>query len=115
MKWIALDDVDLESGWLLRKAKNFKGYPFKASMFQRYPTMVESSVLPKSFLNTFYANGVKYSGGVAGFDGLVLGNLANAYKFQTVRITSISYGALLPDNSFSGCLSIKSLIFEIEK
>lgn len=104
MKWVALEDVDLESGWLLMKGKDFKGYPFQASMFNRYPTMIESSVLPKSFLNTFYANGVKYSGGVAGFDGLVLGNLANVYNFETIRVKSISYGALLPDNTFSGSM-----------
>lgn len=106
MKWMDLDDIDLESGWLLLKGKNFKGYPFKASTFKRYPTMVESPVLPKSFLNTFYANGVKYSGGLAGFDGLVLGNLAQVYNFRTVRVASISYGATLPDGSFSGYLTI---------
>lgn len=105
MKWVDLDDIDLESGLLLLKGKNFKGYPFKASTFQRYPTMVESQSLPKTFMNTFYANGVKHSDGLAGFDGLVLGNLAKAYNFQTVRVTSISYGAMLPDNSFSGYLA----------
>lgn len=106
MKWVDLDDIDLESGWLLMKGKNFKGYPFKASTFKRYPTMVASNGLPKSFLKTFYANGVKYSDGLAGFDGLVLGNLAQVYNFRTVRIASISYGATLPDGSFSGYLTI---------
>lgn len=86
----------------MKKGKNFKGYPFIASTFKRYPTMVESSALPKSFLATFYANGANYSDGVAGFDGLVLGNLAKAYNFRTIRVKSISYGALLPDNSFTG-------------
>ncbi len=104
MKWVDLEDIDLDSGWLLMKGKNFKGYPFKASTFGRYPTMVEGQVLPKSFRKTYYANGIKYSGGLAGFDGLVLGNLAEVYNFQTIRIASISYGAELPDHSFSGCL-----------
>lgn len=102
MKWMELDDIDLDSGWLLTKGKNFRGYPFKASTFKRYPTMLEKRDLPKSFLNTFYANGVKYSNGLAGFDGLVLGNLAQVYNFQTVRVESVSYGATLPDKSFSG-------------
>lgn len=66
--------------------------------------MIESRVLPKSFLKSFYANGVKYSDGLAGFDGLVLGNLAKVYNFQTIRVASISYGATLPDKSFSGYL-----------
>ncbi|KAJ6646223.1 hypothetical protein Bhyg_01434 [Pseudolycoriella hygida] len=104
IKWMELDDLDLESGWLLMKGRNFKGYPFKASTFRRYPTMVESSTLPKTFLNTFYANGAKYSGGLAGFDGLVLGNLAQVHNFRTIRVASISYGALLSDNSFSGSM-----------
>lgn len=105
MKWVELDDIDLESGWLLLKGKNFKGYPFKASTFKRYPTMVERNALPKTFLNTFYASGVKYSGGLAGFDGFVLGNLAQVFNFTTVRVASISYGATLPDKSFSGFLT----------
>lgn len=105
MKWIELDNIDLESGWLLLKGRNFKGYPFKASTFKRYPTMVERSALPKVFLSTFYANGVKYSGGLAGFDGFVLGNLAKVYNFTTVQFASISYGATLPDKSFSGYLT----------
>lgn len=106
MKWIDIDDIDLESGWLLRKGRNFKGYPFKASTFPRFPTMVEKNTLPKSFLNTHYAKGAKFSGGLAGFDGLVLGNLAETYNFQTIRVASISYGSLLPDRSFSGCLVV---------
>lgn len=114
MKWVALEDIDLGNGWLLMKGKNFKGYPFKASMFNRYPTMVESSVLPQTFLNTFYASGVKYSGGVAGFDGLVLGNLAKVYNFQTIRVESISYGTLLSDNTFSGIIGLTFAIHNFE-
>lgn len=105
MKFVELDDIDLDDGTLLMKGRNFKGYPFKASTFMRYPTMVESKDLPKTFLNTFYANGAKYSGGLVGFDGLVLGNLAKVYNFNTIRVASVSYGAELPDHSFSGSLT----------
>lgn len=110
MKWIAMADIDLDSGWLLRKGKNFRGYPFKASIFRRYPTMIQSNTLLKSFLNSQYANGAKYSGGFAGFDGLVLGNLAQIYNFQTIRVTSESYGTLLPEKIFSGCYMNRTLL-----
>lgn len=106
MNWMDIDDIDFDSGWLLRKSKNFRQYPFKASTFPRNPTMIDSRKLPETFLKTHYANGVKYSGGLAGFDGLVLGNLAEIHNFQTVRVASISYGATLPDKSFSGYLTI---------
>lgn len=33
VKWIALEDIDLQSGWLLRKGRNFKGAKPQRSFF----------------------------------------------------------------------------------
>lgn len=102
MKWTPLKYIDTESGWILNTADNLQGYPFIASLFKRFPTVVESSDLPASFVNSYFADGIQYVEGLAGFDALVLGNIAKKFNFRTKILNSGSYGVLLPNNTFTG-------------
>lgn len=102
MIWLHIADAKLESGHLLNKAKNFRGYPFRASMFQRYPTLIPATELPSTFRSSYFANTDNYAAGYGGFDGLVLGNLAKLHNFQVKEIKSDFYGVLTDNNTFTG-------------
>lgn len=75
------------------------------TVFYRYPTLVPEQSIPPSFLQTHYARGSKYSNGLAGFDGFVLGNLADALKFNiNILLPEDTYGRKLPNKTFTGAI-----------
>lgn len=102
MVWLRVTDAKLESGHLLNKAENFRGYPFRASLFQRYPTLIPSAELPSTFQSSYFANAADRAAGYGGFDGLVLGNLAKLHNFQVKEIKSDFYGVRTENNTFTG-------------
>lgn len=98
---------DLEDDWIMRKEWSLNGFPFAATIFSRYPTMLLKRELPETFMQTHYARGVDYSNGFGGFDGFVMGNLARALNFQLKiikRMPQDTYGSVLPNNTFTGTL-----------
>lgn len=105
MVWLNLADVKLEYGHLLNKAENFQGYPFRASMFERFPTLIPATELPSTFRSSYFASAANYAAGFGGFDGLVLGNLAQLHNFKVMEIKTDSYyGVLTENNTFTGWL-----------
>lgn len=91
----------------MRKEWSLNNFPFTATIFSRYPTMLLKRALPETFLQTHYARGADYSNGFGGFDGFVMGNLAKALNFQLEiikRLPQDTYGSVLPNNTFTGTL-----------
>lgn len=106
MKWTPLKYIDVKSGWILNTADNLQGYPFIASLFKRNPTVVSASNLSTTIVKSYFADGIRYAAGNAGFDALVLGNIAKKFNFRTQILKSDSYGIRLSNNTFTGFLLI---------
>lgn len=102
MKWTPLHTIDRESGWIFNAANNFHGYPFIVTMFLRYPTVISPDELPPTYLKSYYASAMRYADGLGGFDGLVLGNMAQVFNFQAKSILANSYGSRLANNTYTG-------------
>lgn len=102
MKWIPIADID---DWILQKGSDFKGSPFRASIFIRYPSMVWKTEFSSSFLDSYFAKAINESNDFGGFDGLVLGNLARIFNFNITRVVpNVNYGHLLPNATFTGAI-----------
>lgn len=103
LKWTRLQDVDLQTFWILNLAKNFKGYPFRAAMFRRFPTLIASTEMSATFLHSYMANVIDYASNFSGFDGVVLGNLAKHHNFRVVSVLNdAKYGIKLANTTFTG-------------
>lgn len=101
MIWTSIDGIYLDDCWILNISDNFQQYPVRAALFLRYPTMILASDLPQTFRNSYFARAIKYSTGLGGYDGLILGNLAMLHNFSVQIINATSYGSLKND-TFSG-------------
>lgn len=115
-RWVAINLIDTNDDWLLRKEYIMNGYPITATIFTRYPTAVKTVDFPAAFLSTHYARGVQYSHGLGGSDGLILGNVANALNFDaiTIKPRSGTYGSRQANGSYSGLyylLPPRSILF----
>lgn len=104
MKWTQLDTINTKTGWIFNTVNNLEGYPFISTMFMRYPTVIMADELPETFLKSYFASAIKYADGYAGFDGLVLGNIAKALNFRAYFIIANSYGSRLPNYTFTGSI-----------
>lgn len=89
---------------LIRKLRTLNGFPLRVSIFERYPTALLRKDLPEIFLDSYYSHGMKYSGGFNGFDGLVLGNMAQQLNFRAHIVKPIAndYGYKLENGTFIG-------------
>lgn len=76
--------LDYTDNWMLQQTYSLNLFPLTMTIFERYPTMVKAAELPKYFMGTQFAEGIKYSG-YGGIDGVILGNLASLMNF-TVKI-----------------------------
>jgi hypothetical protein len=103
-KWVPINLFNYHDNWLLRKEYSLNGFPITASLFSRNPTVVTNDKLPPFFLKNYFNRGSEYSTGISGFDGLVLGNLANVLNFKTKVIMPLSgsYGSRQRNNTYSG-------------
>lgn len=100
---IPLKYLDYSDNWLLQKAYSLNGYPIWVTLFERFPTMI--SKLPKYFVETQFAQGMKKSG-YGGIDGFLLGNYANDMDFTIKMIhpeDNDTYGFEI-NNTFTGTL-----------
>lgn len=104
-RYVPLELFDFKDDWVLRKEWALNNHPLVATIFERYPTAVPIEKLPRSFLTTHFRKNVYSSKGMGGFDGLVVGNLAEALRFnvQLVR-ADVKYGRVLNNKSFTGSL-----------
>lgn len=84
-RWTTIDRIEYTMR-TLRRLDNMHGFPFPVSIFERYPTawpvVRMSSVLAQSYFN----RAARSAAGFAGFDGLVLGNMAERLNFRTVVV-----------------------------
>lgn len=67
----------------MQKEYKLNGCPIEASVFERYPSMIKE--IPEYFGSTEMAKAIKKSG-YGGYDGLVLGNLAEQMDFTVNAI-----------------------------
>lgn len=100
---VPLKLLDLKDDWILRKDSFLNGFPLVASMFLRFPTAVPHKKIPPVFLTTQYAKGINFSKSLGGFDGIVLGNLAEVLRFDlNIIMPQESYGRQLENKTFTG-------------
>lgn len=98
MKYLGISD-----SWLVQKEYKLNGCPIDASVFERYPSMVKK--VPKYFESTEMAKAIKISG-YGGYDGLVLGNLAQQMDFtvNVVRPSDNKTYGFKENGTFTGTL-----------
>lgn len=102
MRWSHIEDVNYRNGWILSVADDFNQYPVRLGLFERYPTMVTATTFPATYLQSYFADGIQYSNGYAGFDGLLVGNLAKGFNFRSRTMYTNRYGDFLPNKTFTG-------------
>lgn len=81
--WLKMSELNTNDV-LLKKFRNLNGFPFKVSIFHRYPTAVFFYELPPVLRKSYFLKEMRRSKGFGGFDGLVLGNLAEIFNFSVV-------------------------------
>ena len=112
MRWVNLEILENNNGWVLNKLRNFNNFPVHSSIFPRNPTAIKSKELPLSFRKSILGSTLRQSHDYGGLDGLVLGNLAKALNFDSKLIVSFDgtdYGYALPNGTFTGLVTfIKS-------
>ena len=89
--WTPYNNIDLSGGWILSMGQYLNGYPLRAPLFFRYPTLVLTESLPPIFLRSYFSRALKYSAGYGGFDGLVLGNMAQTLNFKVSPVQDSIY------------------------
>lgn len=101
--WTPLENLQYGDN-ILNKLATLNGFPLKVSIFERYPTALRASDLPKSFLSSYFSDGMKQSNGFNGFDGLILGNLAKTLNFRVDIIKPIGsdFGYMADNGTFIG-------------
>lgn len=102
-KFKHLSDDELNSGLLLKKSRNFHGYPMTITFFERYPTFLKLKDLPKNLFRTYFANELKNSNGYGGFDALVMTNMAKTLNFQiNSEMQPDQFGYILDNGNYTG-------------
>lgn len=86
IEWTGISDMDY-SMRLLRKLRQMNGFPFPVSIFNRYPTALQASDMSDIVQRSYFNRAMKFSGGFGGFDGMVLGNIAEKMRFRTVVVS----------------------------
>lgn len=112
LRWIKFHDLIQRQNWFLNKSKNFRGFPLKFSKFERYPSFLSKSQLPKIHVDSYVGAVMNYTYGYGGFDGLVLGNLAKYLNFKVILLDApdaTQYGYVQPNGSYTGTL--KDVLF----
>lgn len=104
LRWTRMQDIDLQTFWILNLATNFEGYPFRTAIFRRFPTMIAATEMSEIFLDSYLANVAEYAANFSGFDGVILGNLAKHYNFRVVSVfnNDAKYGTKLANTTFTG-------------
>lgn len=102
-KWYSIDNMEY-SMRILRRLGNMNGYPFRVSIFNRYPTALLTSDMPRVIARSYYNKESEYSGGFGGFDGLVLGYMAHRLNFRTVVVPPVGsdFGYIGDNGTFYG-------------
>lgn len=81
-----ISDMDFPMRFL-RKLKQMNGFPFRVSIFDRYPTAIKPPDVSEIVQRSYYNRAMRFSGGFGGFDGMVLGNIADKMRFRTIVVT----------------------------
>lgn len=112
-RWWTVDRIEYSMSSLRRMA-NMRGYPFRVSIFERYPTALPVNRMSQVLARSYFNNIARLSGGFAGFDGLVLGNMAERLNFRSVVVSpsgGSDFGWVGANGSFYGELEIKPELF----
>lgn len=106
-KWKGISEMDYSMKWL-RKLIRMNGFPFRVSIFKRYPTAIKPPDLTDIMMRSYYNRAMKFSGGFGGFDGMVLGNIAEKMNFRTkvVSPTLSDFGWVDLNGSVFGKLTV---------
>lgn len=101
--WTALQSLEYGDN-LIRKLGTLNGFPFRISIFERYPTALLAKDLPSSFLSSYFSEGMKVSQGFNGFDGLILGNMAKTLNFRVnvIKPRESDFGYQADNGTFIG-------------
>lgn len=78
-------------------------YPFKVSIYYRYPTALREEEFPKVLLKSYIMKDFHdYKFG--GLDGIIMANVAKIFNFTVNQVTPTAtpYGLKLPNNTFIG-------------
>jgi hypothetical protein len=84
---------------------DFSRLPLKVSIFEKFPTAIRT--LPKLLQNNPIYKNLTWSKGFGGFDGLMLGALAEQLNFDVVPFgtrTKMNYGVIFPNGTTTGSL-----------
>lgn len=103
VKWTNIDTITESNFWLLSKADDWQQYPIRATMFRRFPTLIDSTDVPDIYRKSYMINVDNYMDDFSGFDGVVLGNMAKALNFSVRILFNVEkYGLKVNNTSFNG-------------
>jgi hypothetical protein len=100
-----LKDITSNFGVITNPLTNFNQFPLKVSIFEQFP--IATRKLPRMLRNNPIYKNLTWSKGFGGFDGLVLGTLAEHLNFDMVPFgttTEANYGVAFANGTTTGSL-----------
>jgi hypothetical protein len=100
-----LKDIRSNFGVITNPLTDFNQFPLKVSIFERFP--IATRKLPRMLRNNPIYKNLTWSKGFGGFDGLVLGTLAEHLNFDMVPFgttTEINFGVVFGNGTTTGSL-----------
>lgn len=85
IEWTAISNMDYLLK-LLQKLCVMNGFPFRVSIFNRFPTAITPPDVTDIVRRSYFNRAMQFSGGFGGFDGMVLGNIAEKMQFRTIVV-----------------------------
>jgi hypothetical protein len=100
-----LKDITSNSGVITNPLTDFNQFPLKVSIFERFP--IATRRLPRMLRNNPIYKNLTWSKGFGGFDGLILGTLAEHLNFDMVPFgttTENNFGVVFGNGTTTGSL-----------
>jgi hypothetical protein len=100
-----LKDITSNFGVITNPLTDFNQFPLKVSIFERFP--IATRKLPRMLRNNPIYKNLTWSKGFGGFDGLVLGTLAEHLNFDMAPFgttTEINFGVVFGNGTTTGSL-----------
>lgn len=103
VKWTDIDTINEKNFWFLSMLSDWQLYPIRSSMFQRFPTLIDSTEVPPLYRESYMINVDNFMGNFTGFDAVVLGNMAKVLNFSVDLIYNTDkYGIKINSTTFNG-------------
>jgi hypothetical protein len=100
-----LKDITSNFGVIMNPLTDFNQFPLKVSIFERFP--IATRRLPRMLRNNPIYKNLTWSKGFGGFDGLILGTLAEHLNFDMVPFgttTENNFGVVFGNGTTTGSL-----------